>query len=113
MKPGGIIRLTTPDLELWIYNYHKKRSCFFKSFYRLAPSKPDLKTNGEILIGQAYGWGHKWLYDFESLKRLLEEAGFKSVLKKKHLSSLINEIELIEPVSKLRKMETMYIEAKK
>lgn len=111
MKPGGIIRLTTPDLGLWIENYYENRERFFKRFYELSPSKQNLKTKGQILIGQAYGWGHKWLYDFESLKSLFKEAGFRKIMRKKHHESFIEQIELIEPDSELRRMETLYVEA--
>jgi predicted SAM-dependent methyltransferase len=115
MKKGGIIRLTCPDMELWIKKYHQNNKSFFKKYHKLAlkDKKDIIKTKGEILMSQVHGFGHKWNYDFESLKHVLEDAGFKNVTRKKVFESSIPEIKQIEPCTKLRLLETLYVEAKK
>tara|TARA_Y100000034_G_scaffold110233_1_gene142206 strand:- start:105 stop:779 length:675 start_codon:yes stop_codon:yes gene_type:complete len=99
LKKGGIIRLTFPDLELWIKNYQKNNLSFFKrynSFY-----SNNNKTKG----------GHKWTYDFESISYLLKKAGFSQIKRKKAFDSLIPKIKLIEPNRPGRLLETCYVEA--
>ena len=64
-------------------------------------------------MSQVNNWGHKWGYDFESMKRILEEAGFTDVKMKKPYESIIPNIKTIEPGSEGRLLETAYVEAKK
>jgi predicted SAM-dependent methyltransferase len=116
MEDGGVIRLTFPDLGLWINNYAENNTVFFQKYYQLTKDNnelPDLKTKGEIFMSQVNNWGHKWGYDFESMKRILEEAGFTDVKMKKPYESIIPNIKTIEPGSEGRLLETAYVEAKK
>lgn len=108
---NGIIRLTTPDLGLWIKKYYEDDGGFFKKFTQSYRAFPNLYSKGDILIAQAYGWNHKWLYDFESLRHLLEVAGFKKIYLKKYRESNIVGIKIIEPNSTGRKMESLCVEA--
>jgi len=111
--PGGIIRLTFPDLKLWIDKYYQKDSVFFQDFYSIFPSFANLKTKGDILAGQMYGWGHKWMFDFESLSRLYLNAGFKNVKEMQFRDSNISDIHVLEPDYKGRLLETNYSESMK
>ncbi len=110
---GGIIRITFPDMDLWMRKYCENDEKFFQEFYSASRSFPNLKTKGEIFAGQFYGWEHRWMYDFESVKHLLEEAGFSNIKKKNFLESQIEDIEKLEPSSKSRLIETCYVEAEK
>jgi ubiquinone/menaquinone biosynthesis C-methylase UbiE len=69
LKPGGIIRLATPD---------------FYSMIKLYSEYPEPQIDLESILGPLYGrmsMGeeiiyHKTTYDFPSLKNVLEECGF-------------------------------------
>jgi len=113
MRPDAILRLSTPDLELWIEKYYKNDTKFFKNFYKISPAFPQLSTKGGIFVGQIHGWGHKWLYDFETLHDCLEKAGFVDITRKKLHDSKLEDIKEMEPVNKVRLFETMYVEARK
>jgi predicted SAM-dependent methyltransferase len=113
MREGGIIRLTCPDLELWVRKYYENDLDFFKEFYRIFPSLPDLKTKGQILVRQFQGWGHRWLYDFGSLEDILRRSGFSHIGRKRAFDSAIPDIEKLEASSEGRLLETLYAEAMK
>lgn len=108
---GGVLRLTVPDLNLWIRKYYENDEKFFKDFYKLIKSFPNLKTKGEIFAGQIFGYGHQWSYDYDSLKDTLQRAGFTKITKKKYGDSSIFKIGVIEPSRKIRKIESLYLEA--
>ncbi|PIZ44199.1 hypothetical protein CO180_00355 [candidate division WWE3 bacterium CG_4_9_14_3_um_filter_41_6] len=113
MRSGGAIRMITPDLEIWIGNYRENNRQYFDRFYELHKSFPDLRTNGEILVGQIQGWGHKWLYDYDSLHDVMGRVGFANIKKKTHYESVIPDLESVEPSVELRTMESLYIEGEK
>ena len=121
MKEGGIIRLAFPDLGLWIKKYYEDDSDFFKKYYSLLKwhtkqypyLMPELKTKGEIFMLVAQMWGHKWLYDFESVKDVLERAGFVNISREKFRESSIPDIEKVEPADEERILESAYVEAEK
>jgi hypothetical protein len=56
---------------------------------------------------------HKWMYDSESLKRSLSNAGFGDVLEKKFLQSDIPGIEQVESEGRLLNGAGVCVEAKK
>lgn len=116
MKKGGIIRLSCPDLELWTKKYYKNDLDFFKKYYDFTKDTnklSELKTKGEIFMSQLHGWEHKWGYDFESLKDILERVGFLNVVRKEVFDSSIPDIKRLEPSSESRLLETVYVEAVK
>jgi hypothetical protein len=64
-----------------------------------------------------FNWGHKWMWDYESLKMELESVGFGSIEQMEHLKSNIGIIENIETrLSKdkieARNLESMFVECK-
>lgn len=75
LKPGGILRLAVPDFEVIVkvylkYNKNLEHRAILGPLY----GKMKIKTKrGEKWIY------HKTVYDFTSLKRLLETIGFKDV----------------------------------
>jgi predicted SAM-dependent methyltransferase len=80
LAPGGLLRLTTPDLRKYVEGYlsgnkffatHRRR---VKLAIGVAPPMP--KRNAFMLNQIFYLYGHRWLYDFEELRYVLGEAGF-------------------------------------
>ena len=80
LKPGGIMRMAVPDLELAAKAYAKGESLSFlyrrefKGFYYL-------DTPCERLNFFVKAWQHAMCYDFDLMSKLLMNAGFSSVLK--------------------------------
>lgn len=77
LKPGGVMRIATPDLEVTVDKYINlslEEDSAIKKF-----NLEFIKTRAErINVGFRY-WGHKWIYDWEELSRRLREAGCMKV----------------------------------
>jgi len=111
---GGLIRLSCPDMEIYARNYVANNKSFFEhELIREWCAFKSAETPGEIFVAKAYdsGGSHKWFYDFESLKHILELAGFKEVRKLGRLDGDMPELSIIEPDK--RELETLYVEARK
>jgi len=114
LHKGGIIRIVTPNLEYGVSKYlniiKKIKNDFNNNFFwqqydsvmdeifeqmvrkeSFGTSKQNLlvKIIERIFKGDAIKSGeiHRWLYDYFSLRRILEKIGFKNVKKKKHNES--------------------------
>ena len=114
MRPGGVIRLSCPDLEIYVRNYAEKNMDFFENkLIREWCTFSQAETAGEILAAKAYdsGGAHKWFYDFDSLKHILEMAGFKNIKKCRRLEGEVPALKALELPE--RELETVYVEAVK
>jgi len=114
MKPGGIIRMSCPDLLTYAENYIKNNKDFFEDpLIREACTFKNAVTPGEIFIAKAYdsGGAHKWFYDFDSLKHLMGSAGFRHVKKTTRRTGQVPDLERIE--FSAREIESVYVEAVK
>ena len=87
LRPGGIIRITTPDLAKLLTAYHTDNMEIFNAeqpaFYRSLPRQAQLPL---ILFGasgdkctQSHYEGHFFIYTEKTMTMLLEQAGFKEV----------------------------------
>lgn len=73
LKPGGVLRIATPDLEVTIDKYLHvpiEKDPGIKKFHL-----EHIKTRAERINIGFRAWGHKWIYDWEELDRRLKEAG--------------------------------------
>ncbi len=114
LKSGGVLRLSCPDLELYAKNYAQNNKNFFNHpLIKEWCCFKNAVTPGEIFIAKAYdsGGSHKWFYDFESLKHILEAAGFTSVQRVGRLEGRTPDLKKIE--LEKRELETVYMEAVK
>ena len=114
MKPGAVIRLSCPDLELYARNYVEGNRSFFENkLIKEWCAFSQAQTPGEILAAKAYdsGGSHKWFYDFASLKHILESAGFREVKKCGRLEGKVPDLKDIELSE--RELETVYVEGVK
>lgn len=79
LRPGGVLRMATPDLEVTIDKYLNvplKKDPTVKTF------KLDfIKTHAERINIAFRWWGHKWIYDWEELERRIREAGFDNLIR--------------------------------
>jgi predicted SAM-dependent methyltransferase len=76
LRPGGLIRTTTPNLrglaEILIEADAGQLEVHRSHGYEAA-------THGEMVNNYFYSWEHRHIYDFESLAALLAEAGFGEI----------------------------------
>ena len=69
LRPGGIIRLSTPSLE-WVLSTH----------FDLSESNFEKRVNSTFAINRAFhGWGHQFLYSKEMLISLFENLGWQNI----------------------------------
>lgn len=69
LKPGGVIRLSTPSLE-WVLSTH----------FNLSETNPEARINYTFSINRAFhGWGHQFLYSKEFLTSLLQNLGWEKI----------------------------------
>ncbi|MDP2947204.1 MAG: methyltransferase domain-containing protein [Nanoarchaeota archaeon] len=74
LKTGGILRLAVPDFEAIVRVYQKYKDLDQQGILGPLYGKMAIKTKkGEKFIY------HKTVYDFKSLKKFLEESGFKKI----------------------------------
>jgi predicted SAM-dependent methyltransferase len=76
LKPGGVIRMSTPNLrglaELLVESDPASLAVHREHGYQAA-------THGDMVNNYFYSWGHRHIYDFETLAQLLTEAGFTEI----------------------------------
>lgn len=89
LKPGGVLRIATLDLDYLVFKYRFfwKHQAWIKEFnYRW------LKTKAEMLNICFREWGHQYLYNKEELDRRLKEAGFKKIYSRRLNKSKYKEL---------------------
>lgn len=83
LAPGGHIRLATPDLMALVDLFRKDKTAMQQKLLNFQLGNAHLPTTP--LPETAWfntlvrSWGHQFIYDQESLRLTLEEAGFKKV----------------------------------
>ena len=102
LKPGGLLRISVPDLKLYIDYYngirvHKKFSGWDE-------------IRGEAIWSLNHNFGHQSVYDAELLSDLILKAGFEEVRKCSFNNSRDAQLR-VDDIG--RSWESLYIEAKK
>jgi predicted SAM-dependent methyltransferase len=108
LQPGGTLRIAVPDGELFIDLYNKHRQG-----EKVEIPCPDDRPEPTPMISInriARSHGHLFMYDFETFKHMLEEAGFNDI-KKETFRNGRNTKLLVD--SELRRDESLYVEATK
>jgi predicted SAM-dependent methyltransferase len=78
LKPGGVVRISTPDARLILRHYANKDMSFFNV---IQPPEYILASEGERLSRILYSgdYSHRAVYDDDMLKAFLEQAGFRQI----------------------------------
>ncbi len=79
LKPGGKIRLSTPDLGMvarLLSEGSEKGASYVRWIASTFPSDVPVESAAMVVNNLFYNWGHRFLYDFATLKTVLEENGF-------------------------------------
>jgi predicted SAM-dependent methyltransferase len=111
LRPGGIIRLTVPDLKKQVaqYNVSNDANAFIDATNLCVPRPRSIKQRLRLfLVGPR---NHQWMYDGISLSGLLEKHGFVKV---KIMPAGQTNVYDHEPLDlKERVSESVYVEAEK
>jgi len=80
LKPGGTIRVATPDLAVLLGLYGKERNAAAERYVRWIVDRamPGISAyRASFVINNAFrSWGHQFLYDGELLLESMRKAGF-------------------------------------
>jgi len=76
LRPGGVIRTSTPDLEGLVAVYASRDDVALATHREHGYSARD---HADLVNNYVYSWGHRHIYDFGSLEALLEGAGFAEI----------------------------------
>ena len=121
LKPGGLLRLTIPDLDIYAAKYVAGDRAFFEPIISKYAQKMAKDRKKYWLVRSPGGafmsrvvhrfYHHRWMYDFETLKSCLEEISFSKVLKQSCGKSLNPEAGAMDRED--RAYETLYVDAVK
>jgi predicted SAM-dependent methyltransferase len=116
LAPGGLLRLTTPDLRRYAESYLSGGAMFARHRRRmsLAGVGPPMPARDAFMVNQMfYLWGHRWIYDFEELRYALAQAGFPpdAVRCRAYRQGDRPDVAALDQV--LRNDETLYVEVTK
>ncbi len=121
LKPGGLFRVTVPDLEIHATNYVNKNTEFFKPIVDKYQARLDkqknkywlIRSNGGAFMSRAVQrfYRHRWMYDFDTLGSCLREVGFSECIKQSCGNSKIEAAAQMDRPD--RAFETLYIDAVK
>lgn len=120
LKPSGKIRISTPDLNFLVELFAENKSELQKRYIEWAVLRSDSDLNNDTFVINNFfqSWGHKFIYDFKTLKEVLVRAGFMNIRKcrvgesdDKNLQDL--EHHNYEIGDEFNKLESLVVEATK
>ncbi|PYC78840.1 hypothetical protein C7C46_15085 [Streptomyces tateyamensis] len=115
LRPGGVLRLTTPDLARYIAGYADPAGGFFarhRRRLRLMRVGPPMPERPAFMLNQIfYHYGHRWIYDEAELRHVLGEAGFAADRMRRCSFQQGARTDLAELDTVFRNDETIYLEA--
>jgi predicted SAM-dependent methyltransferase len=116
LKPGGFVRITTPDLKIYAQSYVNGDGFFGKHRRRvdraLTGVAPKMPPRGAFMFNQLfYVYGHRWIYDLEELQHVLMVAGFdpEGIAVRAYRDGARQDVADLDQV--LRNDESIYLEA--
>ncbi|BAQ60474.1 glycosyl transferase [Geminocystis sp. NIES-3708] len=116
LKIGGVLRLSTPDLYLYVSGYLDNTESFYKQHCDNL-SKMGMKNIPQRkawMINQIFRfWGHQWIYDFDEIKTIAVAAGFhpENIVKCSFQEGSIPDISKLDLPN--RSDESIYVEIHK
>jgi predicted SAM-dependent methyltransferase len=116
LKPGGLFRISTPDLRLFAAGYlagdgemyatHREQLGRLRMFREQeVPERPAWMLNQIFFM-----WGHKWIYDFEEVRHVAELAGWDPDQVQQHAFGEGSDPEVAALDLPMRRHESLYVE---
>lgn len=80
LKPGGVLRIATPDLAFLVALYDTEKSALQNAYLEWAHARfiswaPEV-SDTFVINNFVRDWGHKFVYDAKTLHRALRDTGF-------------------------------------
>lgn len=129
LKPGGVLRIATPDIQFLFELYQHREDPKVKSYLAWSASafypdvydyfKENISFSSPFIISYFFrNWGHQAIFDQETLSYMLRESGFSHVASCSIGNSSYSELCGLESHGKsipawANEMETMVLEAYK
>jgi predicted SAM-dependent methyltransferase len=119
LKPGGKIRISTPDFQFLFRLYDENKTEEQKRYIAWAVDTylPSLKIYQDIFVINRIirGWGHKFIYDYKALSVSMIDAGFINIKRYAVKESNDCNFQDIEShgVEEFNKLEAFCLEAEK
>jgi predicted SAM-dependent methyltransferase len=107
---GGRLRVVVPDLELYARRYVESLDTGRNVMPYGEICVSGIRTAAMPFNGVMREHGHCFIYDFDTLRRLLEEAGFRDIAKWGYRQG--DDPRLLRD-SEYRRLESLYVEAQK
>ncbi|GGL95617.1 hypothetical protein GCM10010129_44400 [Streptomyces fumigatiscleroticus] len=116
LTPGGLLRLTTPDLARYadgyrgdddFYSTHRER------LLRLGAPPHEVPKRRAFMLNQIFHFhGHRWIYDEDELVFALTTAGFPAdrIVRRAYREGAVAEVATLD--RQIRNDETLYAEAR-
>jgi predicted SAM-dependent methyltransferase len=120
LRPGGLFRVSCPDLGLFVAKYAAGDRAFFAPILEHFEGKRAktndarywvVRTLGGALMSRAYFHHHRWMYDFATLRGCLEEVGFPRIVQQAYRRSVAAEAAALDNPD--RAFESLYVDAVK
>ena len=119
LKPGGLLRVTTPSLAKYMEGYldpdrrffteHRERIAHLRMFAETGvPDRPAWMVNQIFQM-----WLHRWIYDFDEVRFVAGRAGFEgdSVVERAFQAGSVPEVSSLD--LPMRNDESLYVELTK
>jgi predicted SAM-dependent methyltransferase len=114
LKPGGVARISTPDLATYISGYTDPEQRFFKQHHKQLKlmGMKDVPSRPAWMINQIFSYyGHRWIYDLDEITLAACSAGFER--NKVSKCSYRQGCELAMLDKEIRSDESLYVELRK
>lgn len=82
LKPGGALRIATPNLQFLIDLYSENKTATQQNYIKFSKQflKKELPEMDTMIINNFFrDWGHQFIYDKKALSYTLEKAGFSHI----------------------------------
>lgn len=128
LKPGGHLRLATPDFDFLMGLYNEPEKEIHKEYVKWSTNSfiPEISNNlsekeylPSFVVNNFFrDWGHFVIYNFQSLELVLKKAGFANITRQKVGKSEIQEFDKLERhggiiPEEFNVLETIVVEANK
>jgi len=115
IKPGGLLRVTTPDLQKYIEGYLDPQGTFFELHRQRLEAqtgnKGSVPSRRAWMVNQIFRFfEHQWIYDFDEIVHAATSAGFDRtrIFREEFQSGLLENVAMLDFPE--RSDETLYVE---
>lgn len=111
LRPHGVMRISCPDFGGLVRRYLDTPAFFLDTPIFKGHAYADLPTAQQRLCELLYGFGHRWMWDHESLAAALSSVGFSQIEARTFGESPYRELAGLD--RERRRDQSLYVEAKR